>query len=72
MKDFIEKLLIILAIFAFIAVFACIVAVPVLFLWNALMPVLFGLPVLTYWQAYGLYLLCLLLFGKSSGSSSRK
>jgi len=32
-------------------------------LWNALMPVLFGLHTLTFWQALGLLLLAKLLFG---------
>jgi len=32
-------------------------------LWNWLMPALFGLGQLTYWQALGLLALCRLLFG---------
>jgi len=31
-------------------------------LWNWLMPDLFGLPEITYWQAVGLFVLCHLLF----------
>ena len=38
-----------------------IVAWPVMLLWNWLCPVLFGLPVIGYWQAWGLNLLCGLL-----------
>ncbi|MDR2632607.1 MAG: hypothetical protein LBC51_03170 [Treponema sp.] len=34
-----------------------------LLLWNALMPDIFGLPVLNYWQAAGLLVLCRILFG---------
>ena len=32
-------------------------------LWNALMPVIFHLPVLNFWQAAGLLILARLLFG---------
>ncbi len=36
----------------------------VMFLWNHLLPPLFGLKALTFWQAGGLLLLCRLLFGR--------
>ena len=32
-------------------------------LWNWLAPALFGLPMLTFWQALGLLALCRILFG---------
>ena len=32
-------------------------------LWNGLMPVLFGLHTITFWQALGLFLLSKILFG---------
>lgn len=32
-------------------------------LWNALLPALFGLPAITFWQALGLLVLCRILFG---------
>jgi len=35
---------------------------PVMILWNLLMPDLFGLPVIGFWQAFGLNLLASLLF----------
>jgi len=38
-------------------------AVAVMLLWNALMPSLFALPALNYWQAVGLMLLSRILFG---------
>ena len=35
----------------------------IMLLWNALMPYIFSvLPTLTYWQAFGVYILCHLLF----------
>ncbi|MFH1572092.1 MAG: hypothetical protein ABIL09_29140 [Gemmatimonadota bacterium] len=39
-------------------------------LWNWLMPKLFGLPEITYWQAVGLFVLCHLLFGSHGNGSS--
>ena len=33
------------------------------YLWNWLMPALFGLPRVTFWQALGLLALCRILFG---------
>jgi hypothetical protein len=43
--------------------FVFIVGTVVLFLWNSLMPTLFGLTVITYWQAIGLLILSRLLVG---------
>jgi hypothetical protein len=37
-------------------------ALPVMWLWNWLLPALFGLPVITWTQAWGLSLLCSFLF----------
>lgn len=36
-------------------------------LWNWLMPLLFKLPEITYWQAVGLFILCHLLFKSHTG-----
>ena len=49
----------------------------VMLLWNWLMPDIFGLKRLTYWQAWGLLVLCHILFkgfgsGHGSGRSDRK
>jgi hypothetical protein len=55
-----------LLVVAFVALLS---ALPVMFLWNWLMPELFGLRVIDFWQALGLSMLCGALF-KSSGSSS--
>ncbi|MCG2811079.1 MAG: hypothetical protein L6428_06450 [Candidatus Aminicenantes bacterium] len=49
----------------------------VMLLWNWLMPDIFGLKRVTYWQAWGLLILCCILFkdfgsGHSGGRSDRK
>jgi len=53
-----------LAIFVLTLLFT----IPVLFLWNWLMPIIFGLTKITFWQALGITLLCNLLFKSSSSS----
>ena len=45
----------------------------IMWLWNWLMPEIFGLTTLTYWQAVGLFILLkLLLGGCGSGGSCKK
>ena len=44
----------------------------VMWLWNWLMPELFGLPTLTFWKAVGVVVLSKLLFGGFGGSGSSK
>ena len=43
----------------------------VMYLWNWLMPVIFGLPEIDYWQAVGLFILCHLLFKSHTAHHSR-
>jgi len=58
-KIFRFRFLGILMFCAMIAVFS----VAAMFLWNALMPEIFGLPALGYWQTAGLVILARILFG---------
>ncbi|OGU34623.1 MAG: hypothetical protein A2068_14665 [Ignavibacteria bacterium GWB2_35_6b] len=44
-------------------IFALVFGYFVMLLWNWLMPEIFGLPELTYWQAAGVIILARLLFG---------
>jgi len=44
----------------------------VMALWNWLMPELFGLREITYWQAWGLFILGKLLFGGLRGGGGRR
>ncbi|MFN0730224.1 hypothetical protein [Polaribacter gochangensis] len=41
----------------------------VMWLWNWLMPEIFGLTTITYWQAVGLFILAKFIFGGFGGSS---
>ena len=59
---FILKLVLILAITSAV----------VMLLWNALIPVLFSGPALTYWQAAGLLLLAKILFGSMGRGFGRR
>src|ERR1700709_1382133 len=43
----------------------------VMLLWNALMPYLFHLPLISFWQALGLLLLTKILFGGFRGGGPR-
>jgi len=48
----------------------------IMWLWNWLMPGIFGLPAITYWQAVGIFILCHLLFknhpGHGQGTKARR
>jgi len=53
------------------AVFATVFTFVVMRLWNWLMPELFGLHVITFWQALGLLFLSKILFGGFRGGPHR-
>ncbi len=42
------------------------ISLPVMWLWNWLMPVIFGLPEIALWQTVGLLFLIRFLFGQGS------
>ena len=42
-----------------------------MWLWNAIIVVVFGAPIFSYWQAYGICIICNILF-KSTTVSSKK
>ena len=54
-----------------VIVFGALLALPVMWLWNWLMPDLFGLREIGWAQAWGLFVLCGFLFKSSSVSSSK-
>lgn len=49
-----------------------IMAIPVMMIWNSVIPDMFGLGTITYPDAWGLYVLCGLLFKGNCSSSSSK
>lgn len=52
--------LLILFIVAILIAFMC--AGILMWLWNAILVVLFNIPVITYWQALGIYIISNILF----------
>ncbi len=54
-----------------IIIIAALTSLPVMLLWNWLMPEIFGLTTITFWQAVGLSLLANCLT-KGGSSSSKK
>ena len=62
---------VVLGVFA-AGLFALAFGVLVMVLWNWLMPPLFGLPAVTYWQAFGLIILAKLIFGAFGGFGGRR
>lgn len=44
----------------------------VMSLWNGLMPAIFSVKTVSYWQALGLMVLCWILFGGFRGARSRR
>jgi hypothetical protein len=53
-----------------IAIFTFVGGTAVKLLWNWLLPPLFGVPELTFWQALGMLALCRILFGGFGGKGS--
>ena len=67
--------LIIIIIALFLGLYALVigvfVALPTMLLWNALVPQLFDGPHITFWQAFGMYLLLAFLFSAFRAVASR-
>lgn len=62
----------VLAGICFAAALAFLFGIVVMYLWNWLMPGLFGLPTIGFWQAFGLVLLAKLLFGSFGHGGGRR
>ena len=65
-EEFMEKLGQLMALVIALAIKLIIATLLVFFMWNAVVPALFGLSVITVWQAMGLFLLCDTLFKGAS------
>ncbi len=70
MRDFMVVVLGGLMMSVVLALIILLWGLPLMWLWNWLMPVLFGLPTITFWQAVGLNLMSHILF-KSSPSTTK-
>ena len=70
-----EKFLTVLTTLIYVMVVVCFIALvigaPTMWLWNAIMPTIFGLTKITFWQAVGINLLCSILFGHISTGSDK-
>lgn len=53
-----------------IVMISLLMGLPVMLLWNALLPALFGIKVIGFWQAVGINILCGILFKGTSHTSS--
>ena len=60
-------ILVVLAAFGFGLLFGWIIV----WLWNWLMPMIFGLPTITFWQGVGIFVLAKILFGGVSAHNDR-
>ena len=54
-----------------VTAFAILFGFLIMWLWNWLMPGLFGLGVITYWQAVGIFILAKILFGGFGGGGGK-
>lgn len=55
-----------------ITVFGFIFGYIIMWLWNQLMPNIFGLPTINYWQGIGLFILARILLGSFGSDNSNK
>lgn len=62
----------ILIFIAIIAVLVVVMALPTMFLWNALMPEVFGLPTISFGQAVMMNLLSTILFKNANINNKSK
>jgi hypothetical protein len=54
-----------------IAIVSLVAAIPTYYLWNWLMPTIFGITKVTFWQAWGINFLTGILFKNTSSSKSK-
>ncbi len=67
-----EKLIIILGAIALVALITAATSIGVWLLWNWLMPAMFALGKITFWQALGLNVLCNILFKSTFSEINKK
>lgn len=57
----------IISFFIVLIILAFIYSGILMWVWNIIMPILFGLPVISFWQALGIYIISNILFKSSNG-----
>jgi hypothetical protein len=62
----------ILKIMAIISLVCLLLGLPLMLLWNWLMPIIFDLSEISFWQAVGLNLLASILFARTSTITNNK
>lgn len=67
-----KNLLLVLGVIMLVLFIAFLLTLPVMWLWNWLMPLIFGLIKINFWQAFGLNMLCGFLFKTNIPSKSDK
>ena len=67
----IHRVLRVLMFLPLVVLFIALFGLVVMGLWNWLMPSLFGLKSISYWQALGLFILAKILFGGFRGAGGR-
>jgi hypothetical protein len=61
----------ILKIMAIVSLVCLLLGLPLMLLWNWLMPVIFGLSEISFWQAVGLNLLASILFARTTTTNNK-
>ena len=69
-KNYEYGCLIFLATLVVLLLFGFIYSAIIMWIWNAVVVALFGLPFISYWQAFGLYILCNILFKNTTNVRS--
>jgi hypothetical protein len=67
MSDFLTAIVTVIGIFLLVAI---LMGLPLMLLWNWLMPQLFNLPEIGFWQAVGLNFMCSIMFKGTSPSKT--
>ena len=68
MKSILAAIVAFAAFLGLLLVWVAIATIPVQLLWNVLMPDIFGLPKLGFWQTFGFLILVNLVFNRSTKS----
>ena len=61
----------ILKIMAIVSLVCLLLGLPLMLLWNWLMPVIFSLSEISFWQAVGLNLLASILFARTTTTNNK-